>query len=306
MVSTDHQHSLSQESMNEDRSLQARTYPEGTRGSWSIGIYSGDSPLRLSSPAGIQNPILSYKDVSDVRANFVADPFMIIEEGLWYMFFEIMNEDTHNGEIGLAISNDGFRWRYVQSVLRESFHLSYPNVFKWEDDYYLIPESLSQNSVSLYRADSFPTRWTSLGTLISGEHADPSIFYFNSIWWMFASSRRSDKLHLYYSENLMGPWQEHVCNPIRNGDACISRPGGRVTKWGSKLIRYTQDCKMRYGYQVRAFEITDLTIATYSEKEAEVNPVIFPTNQEWNSRGMHHVDPHLTAEGIWIACVDGY
>lgn len=292
--------------MNENRSLWATAYPESTRGSWSIGIYSGDSPLRLSSPAGIQNPILSYKDISDVRANFVADPFIVVEEGIWYMFFEIMNEDTDRGEIGLAISDDGFRWKYVQSVLREPFHLSYPYVFKWQGNYYMIPETLPKDAVILYKADTFPTRWSCVETLIDGKHVDPSIFYFEDRWWMFACSRTSDTLRLYHSDELRGPWQEHICSPIISENACIARPGGRVTFWDGRLIRYTQDCKTRYGYQVRAFEITDLTLTTYSEKEVEENPVIFPTHYEWNNRGMHHVDPHLTSEGIWIACVDGY
>ncbi len=44
---------------------------------WSIGIFTGDSPYNLSSPANIDNPVLTAGHVTDVYANFIADPFMI-------------------------------------------------------------------------------------------------------------------------------------------------------------------------------------------------------------------------------------
>ena len=274
---------------------------------WAIGIYTGDSPLRLSPASGIGNPVISYKDISDARASFVADPFMVIEQGVWHMFFEVMNEESDKGEIGLATSNDCLHWEYQKIVLKESFHLSYPYVFKWEGDYYMIPETLAANSVCLYRADPFPERWSCVGNLISERCADPSIFRFNEMWWMFVCSppKKSETLRLYYSSHLRGPWQGHPASPIVDGDACIARPAGRVTLSGGKLIRFAQDCHALYGAQVRAFEITDLTPTTYGEKEASSTPVLFAASEGWNSHAMHHLDPHLIAEGNWIACVDG-
>jgi hypothetical protein len=305
--SPDRPDALSDEVIPESQSVSSTTSPKEMRKSWAIGIYTGDSPLHLTSPAAIRNPVLSYEDVSDARANFLADPFIVVEKGVWYMFFEVMNEESDKGEIGLAVSRDGLHWEYRQIVLKESFHLSYPYVIKWEDDYYMIPETLAANSICLYKADSFPTRWSCIRTLVSVRCADPSIFRFNEMWWMFACApvQKSDTLRLYYSHDLMGLWQEHPCSPIVEGDARIARPAGRVTLWDGRLIRFAQDCHMHYGSQVRAFEITRLTPTSYSEKEADGNPVLFAGADGWNSMGMHHVDPHLTTEGVWIACVDG-
>jgi hypothetical protein len=298
---------LSNAIIAEEHSLPSTTSPVEVQKGWAIGIYTGDSPLRLSSPSGIQNPVLSYKDVSDARAVFLADPFIVIEEGVWHMFFEVMNGESDKGEIALATSPDGLHWEYRQIVLKEPFHLSYPHVFRWEGDYYMTPETLSANSVCLYKADLFPARWSRIRTIVSLRGADPSVFRFNGMWWMFvcAPVTKSDTLRLYYSPDLMGAWQEHPCSPIIEGDACIARPAGRVTFWDGRLIRFTQDCQTHYGAQVRAFEITRLTPTSYSEKETEVSPVLCAATDGWNSFGMHHVDPHLTNDGIWIACVDG-
>src|SRR5262249_59679534 len=59
---------------------------------WSIGIYTGASPFALSSPAGIVNPVLTARHVSDARARYVADPFLLRRESSWYMFFEVLDE----------------------------------------------------------------------------------------------------------------------------------------------------------------------------------------------------------------------
>src|ERR1700757_5102498 len=73
---------------------------------WSIGIYSGRSPFDLA-PRQSKNPVLTRKSVLDVAAAFVADPFMLHVNHVWYMFFEVMNWRANKGEIGLATSEDG-------------------------------------------------------------------------------------------------------------------------------------------------------------------------------------------------------
>lgn len=110
----------------------------GKQNKWSIGIYIGKTPFNFFDPGNIGNPVLTYKDVEDVSADFVADPFMIRKDDTWYMFFEVMNKQTNQGDIGLAISSDGLNWTYKQIVLDELFHLSYPYVFKWKNEFYMI------------------------------------------------------------------------------------------------------------------------------------------------------------------------
>ena len=44
---------------------------------WSIGLYEGTTPYTLKPARGIENPVLTRDYVSDARALFVADPFMI-------------------------------------------------------------------------------------------------------------------------------------------------------------------------------------------------------------------------------------
>ncbi|MTJ07350.1 hypothetical protein [Anabaena sp. UHCC 0204] len=274
---------------------------------WSIGIYTGESPFKLSSPENIQNPVLTAKDVTDITAKFVADPFMVYENGTWYMFFEVLNDVNNRGEIGLATSNNGFNWNYQQIVIKENFHLSYPYVFKVKDEYYMIPESYEANSVRLYKAVEFPTQWTLVKTLLEGDnYVDSSIFNFDEKWWIFTTSPQGNTLHLYYADELMGNWIQHPQIPLIEENLNTSRPGGRVLVWNGKIFRYTQDVEGNYGNQVRAYEITNLTTTNYQEKAIVDNPIIKASGYGWNKMGMHNIDPHQLDNGKWIACVDGY
>jgi hypothetical protein len=290
-------------SENDERQVLLDAMPKA----WSVGIYVGPSPFDFRPASDIENPVLSRSEVMDVPASFVADPFMIQANNAWHMFFEVKNILTKKGEIGLAVSENGTNWTYRQIVLTEPFHLSYPYVFESDGEYYMIPETLGAKCIRLYKAMDFPTHWVPVAKLIDGSFADPSIFYLANRWWMFACAAPYDHdvLCLFRADTLFGPWIEHPQSPVVRNDARIGRPAGRVVIWNGRVIRYAQDCYPKYGGKVRALEILELTATSYREKESDESPILMPGNGGWNGQGMHHIDPHLNADGSWIACVDG-
>lgn len=277
--------------------------PEGEN--WSIGIYTSTSsePVNFTGEH-IDNPVLTKDDITDVQASSVADPFLIYDNGTYYMFFEVLNSKTNKGEIGLATCSDGFNWSYQKIVLKNTYHLSYPCVFKWNNEYYMI-QNHDITTVVLYKAHDFPYSWTFEKTLLKGENfQDNTIFNYNNTWWLYSQTRLYDVLRLYYSDTPFGPWTEHPKSPIIEGDANIARPGGNVVVFDNRIIRFTQDDEPYYGNQVWAFEITELSRSVYEEEMVGNQPVL-KGYDNWNSRGMHHISPYRINENEWIACVDG-
>ncbi len=284
---------------------------------WSIGIYASSSSCPLNfSGENITNPVLTANDVSDVPANFVADPFLVHDNGAWFMFFEVLKAAPNQlkltvtrgtkGTIGLAVSNDGLDWSYRQIVLDEPFHLSYPYVFRWKGEYYMIPETSQTYSVRLYKAASFPYTWFLVETLISGgRFVDASILRYGDMWYIFTATTRNDTLCLYYAKELTGPWTEHPESPIIEGDAHIARPGGKITIFDGRIIRFAQDDDPTYGNQVWAFEITKLTPEVYEEHIVDKSPILKGAGSGWNADRMHHIAP-CQVNNKWIASVDGY
>ncbi len=278
----------------------------GNYGPWAIGIYElkDAGSLKLVPVRDVQNPVLTGEDVTDIDAVFVADPFVIKDDNKYTMFFEVLERTDDKGVISYAQSTDGKKWKYGSVIINEDFHLSYPYVFKWEDEFYMIPESYQDLSVRLYKATDFPSKWEYQGNLISGfPIVDSSIFRHNEKWWLFVSDISDSVLNLYYSDDLFGDWKPHKMNPIVKNSKHYARPAGRVICRNNKVYRLAQDVVPVYGTQVFAFEIIELTETTYAEKMIK-EPITKKSGQGWNAVGMHHIDL-FDVEEKTFAVVDG-
>ena len=276
------------------------------RTTWSIGIYRGKSPLSLSPWPDVKQPVFTAAGVTDVPAEGVADPFLLRNGSTWYLFFEILNKKNGRGEIGYARSGDLLHWKYGKDVLKEPFHLSYPNVFRWKGKWYMVPESNQDRSIRLYEGAPFPDRWKYAGNLLQGAHfVDSSIFRYGGKWWIYTSYPENDILDLFFADKLRGPYRKHPASPIVSGDRRRARPGGRVVVDGKRVIRYAQDAFPHYGHRLRAFLVTTLTPTQYAEKEVPMTPVLGASGKGWNADGMHQVSPVPLPSGGWAAGVDG-
>lgn len=274
---------------------------------WSISICENESPIN-NSYKNIQYPVLTYKDVTDRKAQFVADPFIIKENDKWYMFFEIYDDIKKIGIIGLATSDDKFNWKYEKVVLEESFHLSYPYVFKYNNKIYMMPETGESGFIKIYEAINFPYEWRLTKDIIKGNYWDASLFRHNDLWWINTYSNRPyrNSMSLFYAKDLFGDWKEHKMSPIVQNNPQICRPAGRVIKYDNKLIRFAQDRSDYYGKQIIALRISKLTADEYEENEIGVVASGCSKKNKWNKDGMHTIDAHQLDNNKWLMAVDGH
>ncbi|MFD2613947.1 glucosamine inositolphosphorylceramide transferase family protein [Paenibacillus gansuensis] len=273
---------------------------------WSIKVFPSQDVIREHPGAAkLAAPTLQAKDVTDIPAAFVADPFLVRHGTGYYLFFEVLNKATGKGDIAAASSHDGVTWKYEQVVLTEPYHLSYPQVFLHEGDYYMIPETVGAGKVLLYRAVEFPYRWEVAESLLDGRYTDPSIFQYNGKWWMLGGAR-GRQLHLFVSDRLEGPWTEHPQSPVIRENPNVSRPGGRIIQEGNRLYRYMQDGEPYYGSSTRMAEITVLTECEYAETELGIVLEGSRKEQDWSKDGMHHIDQLKLEEDMWMVAVDGH
>ncbi len=271
---------------------------------WSIGICQGPSPFLLSDDE-IDNPVLTADDVTDVDADFVADPFIIKSNETWYMFFEVLESNSGIGSIGLASSKDSYNWIYDKIVLKEPFHLSYPYIFKFENDYYLCPESCASGATYLYRAVEFPYYWKRIETLVIGDQfVDPTLFFKDNLWWLMLGVRSCDKLYLYHADKLQGPYLPHPLNPVVSGNKQTTRPAGRPFLWKNRLFRFGQDSTKTYGGHFGAIIIVRLSQTEYIEKKVNIDMTSNLSLDNWARDGKHHIDLQMD-DNNWFAVFDG-
>src|SRR5215203_2578238 len=209
---------------------------------------------------------------------FWADPFPIRAGGKYYIFFEEYLNRVGRAHISvIEVDHNGIVSGPTE-VLKMDCHLSYPFVFEWRGDYYMIPETGDKNAVELYRSVSFPFEWQPAQVLLEAKcPLDTTLIEVNGTWWMFVNIQEEgvkvnwDELHLYYSDSPLGPWKPHARNPVVS-DVRSARPAGRLFWSDNILYRPSQDSSMRYGYATTINRITSLSPTEYSE--AEVSKIL--------------------------------
>ena len=85
--------------------------------------------------------------------------------------------------IRMVSTEDLINWTAPTTILEETFHLSYPNIFKDDGILYMIPESGHNDDVRLYEVSKDLKSTKYLTTIISGENfVDSSIVKVNDTY----------------------------------------------------------------------------------------------------------------------------
>lgn len=214
-----------------------------------------------------------FKRITPPKDRFWADPFIVARDNKYYVFIEEFLFSEKKGHISLIVMNKDGSWEMPVRVLEASYHLSYPFVFEFENNLYMIPESYDNQTVELYRCTAFPRKWEFQKNLMEKCGAiDTTLFQWQGKWWMFANQIETagasfcDELFLYYSDSPFSEnWTPHPRNPIVS-DVRSARPAGRLFVRNGRLYRPSQNSSRHYGYGFNICEITKLTETEYEEK----------------------------------------
>ena len=227
---------------------------------------------RPGEPESAATDFRQFRHITPPRDVFWADPFPVRHNGAYYVFFEEYVRATHRGRIAvLELSADG-TWSPPRVVLDRPYHLSYPCMFRWQDQWYMVPESRANRTIELWRCERFPDRWNLERTLLAGINAsDATIAQIDGRFWMFGCVAAEEavpcaELHIFHADSLFGPWRPHRGNPVVS-DAAAARPAGSLFCSAGKWFRPAQDCSTTYGRRMTIREIELLTPTEYRERE---------------------------------------
>jgi hypothetical protein len=92
---------------------------------------------------------------------------------------------------------------------------------------------------------------------------DPTMLRYEGTYWLFAAvavpgGSDWDELHVFFADELDGPWQPHPLNPVV-ADVRCARPAGRLFWDSGALIRPAQDCSVGYGRAIALQRVDVLT-----------------------------------------------
>ena len=208
----------------------------------------------------------------DDGRRFFADPFLLRHRGRTALFMEDFPFETSRGRISVAMIDDDGAVTAPCPVLEETYHLSYPNVFKYDGEVWMIPESGSNASVDLYRAVDFPFGWRREARLLEGVVAyDATLLRNEAGWWMFAATRQRratgwDSLSIFQAPDLRGPWRPCQDNPVLL-DARAARPAGAVMLGSAAPVRPVQDCAAFYGAAISLWRVDRISCDAFEQTQ---------------------------------------
>lgn len=272
---------------------------------------------------GMQGNEQIQQDESAIQSQIQYTPLNMLVKGPMYLFFRTQNLETRKADVGVAVSNNGgLVWTHLGIALSsQNYSFSYPYIFEWDKNVYMLPEVKGSGELALYKANlnNFPFAWGKVSTLLDVPVVNPSIIEWNGLWYLFvtddmdrdrasfSSAAEKIELHIYHAETPLGPWMSHFLNPVMVGnEGSGARMAGRLVKQDDKLYRFGQDGQGSYGKDVLAFRIDVLTPQDFVQTRVKFQAGrIRKGTGTWNSQRRHHVDMMQLSDGSWLGVMDG-
>lgn len=265
--------------------------------SWSVMVYTASEDVFKRNWQKLT--FLSWfsfkKEVTAKSISGFADPFLIEHSNKLYLFCEaIVNK---KGEIWSAQVVDN-KLTTIQKALIEPFHMSFPNVFQFEEHFYMIPESSEDNTVRLYKSTEFPSQWELHKILHRGARfVDTNFLNLEGIYYWFTFDLDSNLSRLFYSHSLFSDWIEHNQSPFVS-----NRNAGNFLFEDEKILRPVQISKNHYGEAVKLMKIVTLNQHKFEEEDYIVP--FLSSQKGFSLNGTHHISVVKFKNKSFVA-VDG-
>lgn len=270
---------------------------------WNIGLIHKSVEI----VAGLEGSVLQRQALNELlwmpehRGYFKADPFVTFSQfndQELLVFYERFDWQTNIGRID-CVPVTGGRFGEPVLSLNSPYHLSYPYVYCDADHEFYIPEHAEARDVSRYDFNIKGEAIAKKTMLPRTALVDSTLIKHNNRFWIFATHPGpfvNSDLHLYYADDLLGPWHSHKLNPVKsslNG----SRPAGQPFSFKGRIFRPAQNCSNYYGENIVINKITKLSDEEFSEiPETHIYP---PSGSQYDY-GLHtisHVEGCTVIDG---------
>lgn len=210
----------------------------------------------------------------DIKTEFVviknkfrywaADPFVFEYENDVYIFAELYDYVTRKGIIGYYKLTGNKKGKWIP-IIKEKYHLSYPNIFMINKEIFIMPESNSCGELYLYRAISFPNKWEKFYVIRSNvNYADTTQFK----WRGKQMALTYDVKDSYHPKLFLLDIEDAINDKeIISLDIKRKRPAGNVFCFDKRNIRPAQNCVNDYGKGLIFYEYGINSDNEYYENE---------------------------------------
>ncbi len=198
---------------------------------------------------------------------WAADPFIISVGEKEYLFFEMFDRLKSKGLIGYREIN-GDKIGKMKIAYEAEHHLSFPYIFEYKNEYYMMPEYSEGKELFVLKAIHFPDKWEKIESWMQGKRLVDSVLLNHErenylLTQDLKSGYSSEKLSIFIRKGK--EWVPHKQNPIVKSLA-NARLAGKTFFENNQLIRVAQDCQDGYGTKLHFNNIMKLSEDEYEEE----------------------------------------
>ena len=194
-----------------------------------------------------KNGDLDFKIIQNPKKYWLADSLVFSDDSGIYLFVEAFDKEENIGKIAV-LEFDGNNFVNFRIVMERPYHLSYPYVFKYSHNYYMVPETSNNNFIELYKATKFPDNWEKVCNLLEGKYVDTTL-RISDDQIDFYSYNMNAKEEIYCTLN-MENYAVTILKRIYDPDYTL-RGGGNVYYEDGSYYRMVQNNKYFYGQSLK-------------------------------------------------------
>lgn len=256
---------------------------------WVLAIRKKDE----NTPFFLSNKKSKFNIIKNPWRYWCADPFLFEYNGKTFIFCEAFDIFRDKGVIAYRYIKENGKFSKLHPCLDLPYHLSYPFIFKHDNEIYMIPETGSINEIQLYKATKFPDKWEKQKVLLKNTSAcDTNLLVYNGETYMFTLIFDKSQSPYIYNELFVflikdDKFIKLPFNPAINNSE-MARNGGNFISYNNDLYRVAQNCSNMYGENLNFLKITNLSPASYEEvliKKIKLNDILLNNNKIYD--GIH-------------------
>jgi hypothetical protein len=227
-------------------------------GGWTVGLAKLDAEnLRFT----VIKDLISEKrfvvipnDNRDFKGKveFNADPFLFVHNDSLYLFVETKPNNKKAHISAYFVNKNNLKAEYLGVAVNEDFHLSYPALYEYNGEIFMMPESQKSGKSIVYKAVDFPLKWVKCDTVFEFPVKDPTLLKITDSTGIVYYG---EKMMLYRSKfifqnNKFKTWDKEYLRAGVN-----SRPGGSILVMEQDTFLFLQNNFFGYGSGLDALNI---------------------------------------------------
>ena len=225
------------------------------------------------------------------RGYWAADPFLLDDNGKYYLFFEYTNLKKDKAVLGATELSHHAQVHYIYEF---KGHTSYPCIFNCDNAIYMIPETCAEQEVQLLICKKSPYVWEKAGTLAKNITAvDSTPFCADGKTYLMVyclEKAFSAKGNLSIGRIEFETHQIEDFDVVQEYKSGHGRPAGACFSENGKNYRAVQFSEHYYGERIDFYEFSYESGKYSEEKCGEFCPDQIRLDKPYTIDGIHTIN----------------